>query len=89
MQPYIGVLKIVDRALRNGVTVNDLRGALAACATVTAASLEFTLSKQRGKVGRPPPNITPDVAAQIVADYEQANGKGPRNPAGRALPLQP
>lgn len=88
VQPYVAVLKIVERALRQGVEVHDMASALRDTPTVTFAALEFTLSKKRGKVGRPDPNLSPAAARQIVADYER-NGRGTPPPAGRALPLGP
>jgi DNA-binding transcriptional MocR family regulator len=87
-QPYIAVVKIVDTALRNGVSVNDLTAALRDTPTVTGASLEFTLSKLRGRVGRAAPNVSSAAAEQIVADYAETNGS-PRNRPGSPLPLPP
>jgi hypothetical protein len=87
VQPYVAVLKIVERALRQGVTVNDMTAALRDTPTVTFAALEFTLSKKRGKVGRADPNLSEGAARQIVADYER-NGTGTPPAAGRALPSE-
>lgn len=85
VQPYIAVLRIVDTALRQGVSVNDMAAALQDTPTVTGAALEFALSKRRGRVGRPPPNLSPEAAALLLDDYGD-NDHGHTPPEGRALP---
>lgn len=85
-QSFVGVMQVVKLALSNGVPVRQLAAALDATPTVTAAALEMTLSKLRGKVGRQPPRMSEEAGRLLVDEYER-NRNGPPNGRSRGVPL--
>jgi hypothetical protein len=50
-QRFIAVQKVIEHALRNGVSEADLRWALPRCPTVSGGAIEMTLSQRRGRRG--------------------------------------
>lgn len=48
-QKFIGIQRVVEQALRNGVSDADLRWALPRCPTVSGGAIEMALSQRRGR----------------------------------------